>query len=410
MFEYPNILNIIFDKLNKFNIKPIIVGGFVRDALLQMQSKDIDIELYGIDSLSDLENILKEFGSVNSVGKSFGVVKLHYKNLDLDFSLPRRDNKIAKGHRGFTVEVDAKLTFTQAAQRRDFTINAMGYDVVNKKLLDPYNGKEDLQNKILRAVDINKFGEDPLRVLRAIGFVSRFDLTMHKTLFNKCKEMFTLHCLDELPLERIYIEMQKIVLKSPRPSLAMKLLKDLGGFTFFKELSSLNNEEFKVILEALDRYAGFKTNNKKRDLAVMFAILSSQFSPQPREKFFKKICADRSLLEEVELLNRIEFKSDSLSNYDIYVLASQVNIELYTLYKKALNDKDATKIIDKATNLGVLHHKLPALISGKDLISLNLSPSKEFTNILNRVYDAQLKGCFSHKDDALLWIQKNLLP
>ena len=136
MIDYPKKLNIIFDKLLSNSIKPIIVGGFVRDFLLDLESKDIDIELYGINSFSKLEKILKEFGDVISVGKSFGVCKLKFNNLDLDFSLPRIDSKIDKGHKGFQIVIDSSLDFKTATSRRDFTINAIGYDVISKKILE----------------------------------------------------------------------------------------------------------------------------------------------------------------------------------------------------------------------------------------------------------------------------------
>jgi len=106
MIDYPNKLNNLFDKLLNLNINPIIIGGYVRDFLLKIKSKDIDIELYGISSFSKLEEILNEFGDVNSVGKSFGVCKLRVDDLDLDFSFPRIDSKIDKGHKGFEIKID----------------------------------------------------------------------------------------------------------------------------------------------------------------------------------------------------------------------------------------------------------------------------------------------------------------
>ncbi|MCD6173918.1 MAG: CCA tRNA nucleotidyltransferase, partial [Sulfurimonas sp.] len=218
-FEYPNYLQIIFDKLNENKIKPIIVGGYIRDYLLNISSKDIDIELYGINSFEQLEKILEEFGEVNSVGKSFGVCKLSLKNQEIDFSLPRIDNKISSGHRGFDIIINQNLDFKTASSRRDFTINAIGYDVISKKILDPFNGLSDLKNKTLKAVNIEKFIQDPLRVFRAVGFYSRFKLNIDKKLFKICKKMCDDNVLDELPQERIFNEIKKIILKSPKPSI-----------------------------------------------------------------------------------------------------------------------------------------------------------------------------------------------
>jgi len=161
MIEYPKELDAIFNKLATNQLKPVIVGGYVRDSLLQIQSKDIDIEVYGVNSFETLEKILYEFGSVNSVGKSFGVCKLSYKGYDLDFSLPREDNKTASGHKGFKIITKVNISYKDAAIRRDFTINSMGYDLINKTLLDPFNGLKDLKNKTLNAVNEDTFVEDP---------------------------------------------------------------------------------------------------------------------------------------------------------------------------------------------------------------------------------------------------------
>ena len=201
MIDYPNKLDKIFDKLDLFNIKPVIVGGYIRDSLMKIYSnqekeprnftlsKDIDIEAYGVSSLKLLEELLQEFGSVNSVGKSFGVCKLTFSDLDLDFSLPRLDSKISSGHKGFAVKTPPNIDFKKAAFRRDFTINSIGYDIRDKKLLDPYGGVKDLKNGTLNAVNNNSFVEDPLRVLRAVQFAARFDFKLSESTFVLCRDM-----------------------------------------------------------------------------------------------------------------------------------------------------------------------------------------------------------------------------
>ena len=148
MIRYPHYLNKIFDKLHKSGASCLIVGGYIRDCFLNIASKDIDIELYHVSSFEILEELLKEFGSVNSFGKSFGVCKLRIKDLDIDFTLPRIDSKISSGHVGFDVKIQSNLNFMTAASRRDFTINAIGYEVLNNKVLDPFNGINDLKNNL----------------------------------------------------------------------------------------------------------------------------------------------------------------------------------------------------------------------------------------------------------------------
>ena len=411
MIQYPRTLDTIFNKFYKYNIKPVIVGGYIRDALLKIPSNDIDIELYGINSLEKVEKILQEFGKVNSVGKSFGVCKLTYEGLDLDFSLPRRDNKIASGHQGFTITVDTNLDFKTAASRRDFTINAIGYDVKNKKILDPYHGREDLNKKILRAVNDQKFKEDPLRVLRAVVFASRFAMTLDRTLEFTCKEMIKNKLLEELPKERIFEEMKKLLLKSSKPSSGFHLLKNLGAFAFFKELSILNNEEYKEVFNALDMLKKLPITNDKEFVILSLAVITSKFSATQTQIFLQRITDEKTGTKKVLQLHTIDFNVDNFNDYDIYTLAQKIDIEFYSYYLHVIKKKKEKieYLLKRAKQLHVLHEPIPPIIKGKDLIKLGLQPSKEFSKILHSAYQAQIQNVFKNKSDALLWIKKNLL-
>ena len=402
MIEYPNELDKIFDKLDKYTIKPIIIGGYVRDYLLKKPSKDIDIELYGISSLNLLQNILEEFGNVNNVGKSFGVCKLSLKNWEIDFSLPRRDSKVKDGHKGFEVQTDVTLDFKTATSRRDFTINAIGYDVKNKKILDPFNGQEDLEKSLLRAVDLKKFDEDPLRVLRAIQFSSRFNLSLEKNLHQKCKEMMQKNVLNELPKERIFDEIKKLLLKSKKPSLGILLLKDIQGFLFFEEFSSLSEMEFQTMLSALD--------NIKSNITLMLSIICTFFSEKKRTSFLSKMTNEVALIKNILTLLNMSIDLNNITNYEIYKLAMQVNIEEFLCYKNAIelgnNIHSIENIKTKAIELNVYNNKLKPLLQGRDIIKLGLKPSKEFSRMLNAAYEAQMRDEFITYEDALVWLKK----
>ena len=415
MIDYPNTLDNIFNKLLINSIKPIIIGGYVRDYLLKIESKDIDIELYGISSFSKLEKILEEFGDVNSVGKSFGVCKLKVDDLDLDFSFPRVDSKIDKGHKGFEIKVDSSLDFKSATSRRDFTINAIGYDIETKQILDPFNGQSDLANKILRAVDIKKFGDDPLRVLRAVQFSSRLNFSIDKKLFITCKDMIKNSLLDELPKERIFLEIQKLLLKSPTPSLGIILLKKLGSFNLFIELLSLQNCDFNQTLIAIDKMSSLKTKDSTTNTVLMLALLCHKLSISSCEKLLSKLTNSKSLLAKILILlkhqNSINF--NIFKDYDIYILATLVNIEKFILFHKAItNTKEKLKNLDRLQNrakeLGVLNKKAEAIIQGRDIITVGLKPSNEFSKILDRAYSAQISGDFTTKEDGYIWLKKEL--
>ena len=412
MLQYPKSLDIIFEKLQKEGIKAIIVGGFVRDSLLNIPSNDIDIELYGINSLNKVEKILAKFGSVNSVGKSFGICKLKYQNNELDFSLPRKDNKIAEGHQGFNITIDTSLSFTEASCRRDFTINAMGYYVEENILLDPFDGFNDLKKSLLKAVDIKKFDEDPLRVLRAIMFASRFEFDLDLELFNKCKSMISKNLLNQLPQERIFDEIKKILLKSNKPSIGFHLLKQLDGFLFFQEFTLLSQNEYAFILQSLDCFNKKNCIKEKTNLIILFSLLSSKFTPAQTQRFLNRITKDKELIKNILLLTQTQLCLEEFDNYTLYKLATKVDISIYLAYLKAYycNKKNnlIDKIAQKANALGIYTQKALPFIVGRNLQEEGLQPSKDFGIILNAAYEAQMKEEFKNREEAIKWLKNYL--
>jgi len=418
MIDYPKILDKIFDKLDSNNASAIIIGGYIRDFLLTIPSKDIDIEVYGISSYNQLEDILQEFGDVCTVGKSFGVCKLLLDDLDLDFTLPRIDNHIASGHKGFEVCLDPNLDFVRATSRRDFTINAIGYDVKKKKILDPFGGREDLKNKVLRAVDPKTFIEDPLRVMRALQFAARFELHLHHTLFNLCQDMIQKQMLHELPKERIFEELKKLLLQSKRPSLGFLLLRDLGAFLYFDPFLQLTDESYIKMLSHLDRFAQDQTLSQEMRLLLFLALLAKPLHPKAKaQEFLSKLTAQKDILEGVSKIlehQALLFKLQTLCDTEIYQLAAKIEIKLFVSFHKAslpLDSKEyqlLTPLEQRAKELDVYTKPLKALVLGRDLISLGLAPSKEFKKILEDVYAAQMRREFDSHKGALFWLKEHL--
>ena len=419
IFEYPKFIQKIFDKLNNENIQTILVGGFVRDSLLvhknksnNFKIKDLDVELYGVKSLSQIKNLLEEFGSLNLVGKSFGVYKLKCNGYDLDFSLPRKDNKIAKGHRGFSIEITNSLTFKEASSRRDFTINSLGYDTQNKILLDPFHGREDLQKNLIRAVDLDKFSEDPLRVFRAIVFATRFNFSLDDQLFLECKKLVQKNALDELAKERIYFELEKIFLKSSTPSKAFELMKSLGILEYFKPLNRVDKKEFEAILYSLNSFANTDASlNKLEKLSIFFAILIHKFERNEQISLLNNIVLSKKIINAALAFNAPSFKK-TYSDYELKVLATQINIEHFLLFSQAIypniNKEIFLKLKKRAISLNILHSKQKAFIEGKDLIQEDLKPSKEFKKILELFYDKQLRNEFNSKETACIALKSYL--
>src|SRR4051812_32017135 len=188
----------------------LLVGGCVRDELMGWQPKDWDIEIYGVEP-ARVRELLDHFGSVNVVGEAFTVYKL---GAHLDVSLPRREQKSGRGHRGFVVEGDPKMTIEDATRRRDFTVNAVLKDPLTNEIIDPFHGRVDLQSKLLRAVSPDTFGEDSLRVLRAAQFAARLEFDLDDATAALCREMD----LSDLPAERIWGEIEKFLLRARQPS------------------------------------------------------------------------------------------------------------------------------------------------------------------------------------------------
>lgn len=224
--------------------RALIVGGFVRDALLGGHPKDIDVEVYGV-APERLEALLHQLypGLVNSVGRSFGILKIHLgDDVAFDVSIPRRESKTGIGHTAFAIEGDPAMVFADAARRRDFTINALAADALTGELFDAFGGMDDLAAARLRVTDPERFQDDPLRVYRAMQFVARLALTVDSESRDLMAAMVLRGDIDTLSRERITEELKKLLVASTRPSLGFAFARDIGLIErAFPELHALIN-------------------------------------------------------------------------------------------------------------------------------------------------------------------------
>ena len=232
----PDYVSGILSDISNAGGRALIVGGAVRDSLLGISPKDIDFEVYGL-SYDQLNDILQKYGKVDLVGKAFGVIKfVGQDGSDFDFSLPRKDSKSGVGHKDFNVEVSSNLTPEEAAARRDFTFNAISYDPLTGEIIDPYNGRKDLQNKIMRHTS-DAFAEDALRVLRGMQFASRFGFDIAPEtaeLANSIRDQYK-----HLPKERVHEEFKKLVRKGIEPGRALDYLYKTGWSENFPHIHNL---------------------------------------------------------------------------------------------------------------------------------------------------------------------------
>ncbi len=241
--EIPLTILTLAEAIKSAGGRALLVGGCVRDMLLKIEPKDFDIEVYGL-APEKLIEVASAFGEVLEVGKAFGIVKLQVsqlppiyggieggvseKPITLDLGIPRRDSKTAAGHKGFDVNVDPSMSPIEAARRRDFTVNAIMMDPLMGEMIDPFNGVQDLEKRILRVVDTILFGDDPLRVLRALQFVARFNLVVDDASMEILKQ--TVPHLTELSQERLRDEWRKLLVLAEKPSIGLQLGFDLGVF------------------------------------------------------------------------------------------------------------------------------------------------------------------------------------
>ena len=463
----PKILQTISKILRKQNAKAIIVGGSVRDYFLGLPIKDYDIEVYGLKSMEQLEEILKVYGSVNLVGKSFGVLKFSHESEEYDFSFPRKEQKMGTGHRGFDVQVDGSLHFEEAAKRRDFTINAMGYEIESGRLVNPYGGKADIEKKVLRYIDEKTFKEDPLRVYRAVQFSARFGFELAKETKILCQRMVKEGMLEELPKERVYVEFTKLLLKSPKPSIGFELMRELGILHYFPELQAIigvpqspkQHPEGDVWVHTMmsvdamaeqvagSREQGAERIDEKQRLKYMFAILChdlgkatttsidkdgniraighEQAGVELARSFMYRLTDEHNFIESIlplveHHLKPSQFYSAGAKSAAVRRLAAKVNIEELVLVakadflgrttKKALagDYKAGEWLLEKAKALGVQSKPLENLLQGRDLINLGLEPSPQFKTILEKVYELQIDGVLSTKEEALVYVKSRM--
>ncbi len=431
----------------------ILVGGAVRDHFMDLRiSKDLDVEVFGL-SMQELESVLQKFGNVHAAGKSFGVLKLKTPTAEYDFSLPRREQKTGKGHRGFKIITDPAMSFKEAASRRDFTVNSMGYDLLENTLLDPFEGIEDIKHKKLRHVG-PAFAEDPLRVFRAMQFSARLEFKISTQTAKFCRKLD----LSELPRERIFEEFRKLLLKAKRPSIGLKAAKQIGVLNYFPELEALigvpqdpkwhpEGDVWTHTLMVLDEAARLRTGIEKKDMVLMFGALCHDFgkplttkflrgrwrSPShdtdgiaPTLQFLQRLTDDRDLIKQVtsmvkEHLRPIQLfnERDRINSGTIRRLALRVRIpDLIQLAKADYLGRNLTKkerkcfeagdwLLAEAERMKVKDERPHPLLKGKHLLKLGMSPGPEMGKILKMAFEKQLNGDLQTNEQAITWAKSN---
>jgi tRNA nucleotidyltransferase (CCA-adding enzyme) len=425
--------------------RALIVGGWVRDRLLGHDEKDVDVEVFGL-SAADLRTLLASLGRVETVGESFQV----FKAGDIDVSLPRRESKSGRGHKGFAVSGDPSMSIEEAARRRDFTINAISFDPLTHEYIDPWGGHADLERRILRVVDPTTFADDSLRVLRAVQFAARFSLTLDEETRAICRAV----PLDDLPAERVWGEVEKL-LSAARPSIGLALALDLGVVErLFPELYALvgcvqepewhpEGDVWVHTLQVVDQ-ARTRVGDLPRPqrLAVMLGAICHDFGKPATTQFLDgRIRSidheDQGVAPASTFLDRLNVHS--IDGYDVRAqvlgmtahhlkpgmwfkvreevgdgafrrLAQKVDLELIARLAKSdclgrepgrFNCQAMDWFLERARALGVEHRPPEPVLLGRHLIQLGMKPGPRMGEVLKAVYEQQLDGAVQTLDDAI---------
>ena len=423
------------------------VGGYVRDKLLGIPNKDIDIEIHNIAPYI-LEDVLSEFGNIEArtVGNNFGIYNI--KGYDLDISLPRKEKATGKGHKDFEIVVDPFLSLEESAKRRDFTINALMEDILTGEIKDYFGGLDDLNKGIIRHIDDKTFIEDSLRVLRACQFAARFNFTIAPETINLCKTMD----LSALSKERVAGELTKALIKGETPSIFFDSLYEMEQTDWFKEVYALKgikqdseyhpegdayNHTMYVLDQASDlfptgignsdRYLPFmlsalchdfgkvnttEINNKGRICAINHEITGIPIA----NDFLNRIYNNKGFTKYVDNMIEYHMKAHSCFNnrsrtrttnlmfdrllypkdFILLVYADSTGHDLNNLDNKQFNMflgkamMESGFLTDRYFDYG--RRISEPHITADDLIELGLKPSPLFSTILDKAWNMHLKG------------------
>ena len=391
--------------------RAFLVGGWVRDALLGRSCRDYDVEVY--DMAQDaLVPILSKYGRTNLVGKAFGVIHLAMKGLSLDFSFPRTESKVGYGHRGFVVHTDEKLSFKEAALRRDFTINAMGMELPELTLCDPYGGIDDLKAHTLRHVG-PAFAEDSLRILRGVQFASRFGCTLAPETVELCRTL----SLDDLSIERLFEEFKKWLLKPGKPSLGLRAFLDIKLDGYFPEIRPFEGS-WETLGDILDKMAELRDSNGLSDTQAMdfaFAALLCGNADSALD-FLVRITNENHLLKNVPLLLSALRNLDEGIVDDIPALrrlaVKQNGLKLLGLLVKCIpvsyyrSPDFATALWNSAAKYDLLNAAPQPFLTGKKLMDLGVKPGKHMGEIIKQSFELQLDGKITSAEEAAEWARQ----
>lgn len=432
--------------------RPMLVGGCVRDAITDTGTapKDIDVEVYGL-TFAAVAEALARVAQVDEVGKSFGVLKVRAGETDLDISVPRRERKVSAGHRGFDVTPDLELSFAEASARRDFTMNALLYDPASGELTDCHGGMADIRAGVLRHTSA-AFAEDPLRVLRAVQFAARFGYRLAPETAAVCRSLAP--SFSELPLERVWGEVEKIGTRGKHITAALTALGDSGWESHFPRLAALRGvpqdpiwhpegdvhvhsglaadqaarladeaglagaDRFTVVMGALVHDFGKPANTQLPDWrnGRITSYGHAGGGVEPAREFLAGAGCPAALIDRITPLVREHMSFQGRPTLPaVRRLARRLApvpltdlVMVAAADTKGRGDPDARTVaeswLEVASRLTITERPAKGLLTGDHLIAAGMRPGPAFKPVLAAALAAQDAGDFSDETGALAWL------
>lgn len=422
-----------------------LVGGGVRSALLGEAVLDYDVEVFGLEA-GRLEAVLAELAPFSQVGKSFGIYKL--AGWPVDVGLPRRERKNGEGHRGFDMDIDPTLSLEEASKRRDFTINAIYYDILGERLVDPLGGLKDLETKRLRHCS-GRFSEDPLRVLRAMQMAARIPATVDPETIVLSRNLGP----EGLSRERFFGEWEKLLLLGKQPSSGLSFLKESGWIRHFPSLEAMvdcpqdsrwhpEGDVWTHTLHCMDASVAYRSGDRDDDLILGLAVLCHDMGKpsttesddkgirshghetaglKPAAHFMNQLNVPSRIRDKVLPLVKCHMRpamlyADKCSAAAIRRLsrdAGRLDLLLKVFRSDAAgrppfadNSGPAAEwLMEQAKRMHVEKKAPESILKGRHLLERGWDSSPQMGRFLRKAYEAQLEGVFEDLDGALEWLE-----
>ena len=322
-----------------------LVGGAVRDELLDMPIKERDWVVVGSTPQEMLQQGYKQ------VGKDFPVF-LHPKTKE-EYALARTERKTGRGYDGFTVYADASVSLQDDLKRRDLTINAIAKDETGE-LIDFFGGRKDLNEKVLRHVS-DAFVEDPLRLVRLCRFQARFPtFSIHSSTVHLCKQIVDSGEIDYLTPERVWIEWQK-VFSAPRPELFIETLGHLGAWRVLMPRFTDTKQDIQRVQVASKSYHS----------EYLFCVLGWYLDYEDRKKQLQKLRIPKDILQ-ISLITHSIFLNWRQSAFNLSAEALLVKFQQWDVYRRQERFIQACQIVQ---NVEAKHHRFQEIIAAAKALS-----------------------------------------